>query len=109
MPLGIPHSVFMGRPVGLGEPQWLETDRGYALAWRENNAATCVCGTREDEWQADRDAYISGNAYCEGCARLADERANVPKTGDDRPAPGYHTFLTPRELYRPQIPPAHRH
>lgn len=104
VPLGIPHSVFLGRVVGPDDPAWLDTDRGYALAWRADKAQTCTCGTRPDEWAEDDDAYIGSYVYCEGCARLADEQNNVPRDGDGRPRPGYHVFLQPRELYEAEQP-----
>jgi hypothetical protein len=94
VPLGIPHSVFLG---------WSDADRGYALAWQANKRATCSgCGTRADEWAEDGDAYISDHYTCQGCARLAEEQAsNLDRGPDDTPRPGQHAFLTPRELYDP--------
>jgi hypothetical protein len=74
-----------------------------------NKAATCACGTRHDEWQADPNAYISDHVYCEGHARLAEEQENIPKDKDGRPMAGYFAFLTPREQYRPQVTPTRRH
>jgi hypothetical protein len=91
--------VFTGRVVGPGDPAWLETDRGYALAWRADQASTCRCGTRPDEWAEDEHAYISNHTYCEGCARIAEEQNNVPRDGEGRPRAGFHMFLQPRELY----------
>ena len=86
--------------VGPGKPQWLDTDRGYALSWTRNKAETCPgCGTRADEWNDDEDAYIGDQTHCEGCARLAQEQGNIPKDAEGQPRPGVHVFLAPRELY----------
>lgn len=91
--------MFLGRPVRPGDPQWLPTDRELALAWQRNKAQTCAgCGTRADEWDEDREAYISDQHYCPGCAALAGERDNIPEQ-DGKPVPGYLPFLQPRELY----------
>jgi hypothetical protein len=90
--------VFCGRVVG--DPAWLDTDRGYALAWTSDKRATCTgCGTRADEWDDDEDAYIGDQVHCPGCAVLAQEQANIPRDGDGQPRPGRHVFLAPRELY----------
>ena len=90
----------MGRVVGPGRPQWLDTDRGLALAWSRNKAETCSgCGTRADEWAEDEDAYISDHHTCPGCVRLAEEQEHNLDMVGDRPAPGQHPFLLRRELY----------
>lgn len=105
VPLGVPHSVFTGRVVDpqRGDPAWLPTDRAYALAWGELKRATCPgCGTRADEWAEDDDAYIGDHTYCEGCARLAEEKNNIPRDPEGNPRPGMHTYLAPRELYEAQ-------
>ena len=105
VPLGIPHSVFTGRVVGPDAPQWLDTDRGYALAWTANKNATCSgCGTRADEWDEDDDAYIGDQVMCEGCARIAQEQANIPRDPEGQPRPGIHVFLAPRDVYETQHP-----
>ena len=105
MPLGIPHSVFLGRTVGPTDPQWLDTDRGYALAWQANKASTCTgCGTRADEWDAEENAYIGDHIKCEGCIRIAEEQNNVPKD-DGQPRPGFHVYLAPKAVYEALHPP----
>ena len=97
--------MFTGRVVGDGDPAWLDTDRGYALAWQANKRATCSgCGTRADEWAEDDDAYISDHITCEGCARLAEEKTtNLDKGPDGAFLPGQHAFLSPRELYEARL------
>jgi predicted Fe-S protein YdhL (DUF1289 family) len=73
VPLGIPHSEFLS---------WTEDDQDKALAYHREMARMCKgCGTRQEEWDDDPDAYIGDLQYCEGCARLADERNNLSEAG----------------------------
>lgn len=76
-PRGIPHSVFLGRAVGLGEPAWLDADRDKAIWWLIHQRLTCSnCGTRAEEWQDDDHAYVPEAHFCRGCevkARADDE------------------------------------
>lgn len=105
MPLGVPHSVFLGRIVRPGrDPQWTDADRSYALAWSADKRATCGrCGTRADEWDEDEDAYISDHFTCPGCERLQEhERNNLDRRGD-QVLPGQHTYLKPREQYEQDL------
>lgn len=67
MPLGIPHSRFLGGP-----DVWTEADRDKALAWTHQQRCTCSrCGTRPEEWDPDRggrrDAYVFVPSICPGC------------------------------------------
>lgn len=67
-PRGIPHSVFLGRVVEQGDPQWLDADRDKALWWLIHERMTCQsCGTRPDEWDDDLHAYSSEPTHCRGC------------------------------------------
>lgn len=67
-PRGIPHSLFLGRVVEAGEPQWLDADRDKALWWLIHDRMTCPgCGTRPDEFENDPDAYIPEPHHCRGC------------------------------------------
>jgi hypothetical protein len=97
VPLGIPHSVFLGRVVAPGDPTWLDTDRELALAWQHNKRETCPgCGTRPDEWAEDEDAYLSDHVQCQGCLRLAEEQENnLDRDAQGKPQPGQHAFLRP--------------
>ncbi len=86
MPLGIPHSAFLG---------WSEDDQDKALAWSAEQRLHCPgCGTRKDEWEADPFAFISGSERCPGCELLAQERKNIEEEGSD----GVRVFLVPRHL-----------
>lgn len=89
--------MFLGRVVGPQDPQWLDTDRGYALAWQLDKAATCSCGTRADEWETDREAYVGATHYCRGCDISSMQQADLPKDPHGRPLPGFHAYLEPRE------------
>lgn len=86
MPLGIPHSVFLS---------WSPLDQDKAMAWTREQRKVCNgCGTRKSEWDHDRDAYIGDIQYCEGCARIEQERENA--AGSARK--GLHVGLVPRGM-----------
>jgi hypothetical protein len=98
VPLGIPHSVFLGRAVGPDGPQWLDEDREKALAWHREKAQHCPhCGTRRDAWEQSRTAYIGQLDTCWGCELLEHEQKNVPEAqrGYVRP------YLVPEHLLPP--------
>lgn len=92
--------MFLGRVVRPGvDPGWLDTDRGYALAWQRNKAETCRrCGTRHDEWESDRDAYVGATHYCRGDDVLAMAQENLPKDSYGRTLPGFVAYLEPGEV-----------
>ncbi len=101
MPLGIPYSVFSGRVVAPGKPQWTAQDRDMALSYLAHKAPECPnCRTRADEWKSDPDAYVVADYECEGCARLAAERDNLPDDPSEaeRYMRGRHHYLKPRWL-----------
>jgi hypothetical protein len=80
VPRGIPHSVFLGRIVGPGEPQFLAADRDKALWWTVHERQRHgPCGTRPDEWDpeqgGDLHAYEAVPVHCRGC--------EVAAQGDD--------------------------
>jgi hypothetical protein len=91
----------MGRVVRPGrDPQWLDTDRGYALAWSRNKSETCPhCGTRPDEWAEARglddelEPYEADTHFCRGCQLLAEEAQALPKGEDGRHMPGFKPYL----------------
>lgn len=58
---------------------------------REQRLRCPTCGTRHDEWEADKYAYVAEARTCPGCEILDQERRNVP----DR-AEGVQFFLVPR-------------
>lgn len=37
------------------------------------------CGTREQEWDADEEAYVASAQLCQGCEAIADKQADIPK------------------------------
>jgi hypothetical protein len=73
----VPHSVFTGRIVGPGEPQFLAEDTDGAIALAEEEADTCgQCGMLR-VWCRDPDHQFSFEAHEEVCwptYRLAQER-----------------------------------
>lgn len=55
-PHAIPLSVFMGRVVGLSDPQWLERDVQAAVLWQiEENARCTGCGQPRNECMGPED------------------------------------------------------
>ena len=95
----------MGRVVRPGvHPAWLDTDREYALAWTANKHATCGgCGTRQDEWDEDDEAYISAHWTCPGCARKQEHQASNLDRDGDTVRPGQYTYLKRREQYEQEL------
>lgn len=84
MPLGIPHSVFLGRVVRPGvDPQWTTEDQDKAMAWTQAQAGVCPnCRTRRELWHNHDKAnppYMGQLDVCPGCEMLAQERRNVPE------------------------------
>jgi RNA polymerase subunit RPABC4/transcription elongation factor Spt4 len=58
-PRGIAHSTFLA---------WSPSDRDKALWWLIHDRQTCPgCGTRAEEWEGDRDAYVPEAHHCRGC------------------------------------------
>lgn len=45
----------------------------------ERNRVCSHCGTRADEWEEDRFAYVSDAWQCPGCELLEMERENIPE------------------------------
>ena len=85
MPIGLPHSTFLS---------WSVEDQDKALAYQREMAKACVrCGTRQDEWDANPNAYLGDIYHCEGCARLAQEEKNAEDL-----APGAHIRLLPERM-----------
>jgi hypothetical protein len=37
------------------------------------------CGTREEEWDADDEAYVTLAVRCPGCEAIADRQAEIPQ------------------------------
>lgn len=75
-PLGIPISVFLGRVVYPGDPQWTERDRWAALWWRANVCRQC--GELLSETMADFDEdnprrefeWQAAGKWCHGCRAI---------------------------------------
>jgi hypothetical protein len=90
VPLGIPHSEFLS---------WDPDDQDEALGFLREKAKVCSgCGTRDDEWQRDRDAYVSDEKICPGCELIEQAKEQLPKN-----AKGVKVFLVPRAIAEAQI------
>ncbi len=37
------------------------------------------CGTRQEEWEADPEAYLGDLVFCPGCERIHQESGNIPE------------------------------
>ncbi|MGH3504313.1 MAG: hypothetical protein ACRDQA_25955 [Nocardioidaceae bacterium] len=63
--------MFRGRVQAEGDPYWTDLDRGYALAWREEDMSTCDgCGQPYEE-SMDRKhqfGYTAEIVRCHACA-----------------------------------------
>lgn len=90
--LGVSHSHFLGGP-----PCFTQQDRDLAVAQELRRLATCPgCGTRDDEWKRDPDAYIpDAIGRDKGCEVKALTEAQL--TPEDREA-GVHVILEPRAV-----------
>jgi predicted Fe-S protein YdhL (DUF1289 family) len=89
VPLGIPHSRFLS---------WSDDDQDKALAWQREQRKVCRgCGTRKEEWDRDKFAYVGETTYCPGCDLLAQEQENLQEM-EERGQKGVGVRLVPREL-----------
>jgi hypothetical protein len=87
-PRGIPLSVFRGRVVYPGDPQWTDDDRQAVYDWLEKEANTCTgCGQSLGESMKKENsfAYRAEGLRCHGCyaikaAEAKAERGRVPVT-----------------------------
>jgi len=70
VPLGLAHSEFLS---------WPAMDQDKALAFLRRKALSCSgCGTRREEWDKDRYAYVASAQRCTGCELIAMESEQVP-------------------------------
>jgi hypothetical protein len=73
-PRGIPVTVFRGRVVYPGQPQWTDDDRQAVYDWLEHEARTCTgCGQDLDESMRKENsfAYIAEGVRCHSCWAIA--------------------------------------
>jgi len=79
---GIPRSVFLGRVVGPGEPEWLAEDTEAALEWIDYVASLCKgCGEPLAEClDPENDgAYEAIPVQCHACAARDAENRDAAK------------------------------
>lgn len=84
-PRGVPLSVFQGRVVYPGEPQWLEADMLAALEWQAEQAGKCSgCGQNLDgtTGKANFDKWNAEAITCDAC-RAISRTAHVAAGRDD--------------------------
>ena len=89
VPLGLPHSEFLS---------WSDEDQDKALAFLRVRAETCACGTRREEWDNDRFAFVAESYTCPGCEVLEMEHDNI-----DKDRKGVKTYLQPRAIAEARI------
>jgi hypothetical protein len=77
-PRGIPLSVFLGRVIYPGDPQWLPEDTEAALWWQAN---VCSCGQLLSESMdpANEKLYAAEGLWCFACRAI--HREAVAMTG----------------------------
>ncbi|MER5642048.1 hypothetical protein ABT095_34565 [Kitasatospora sp. NPDC002227] len=86
----IPHSQLMGA----GSGRWSALDRAKAMAFAAYRRQLCEsCGTRAQEWEQDRFAYVAETHRCPGCELVEMEQDQVPRGPDGR---GVKIGLRPR-------------
>jgi hypothetical protein len=81
-PRGIALSVFCGRPVGLGDPQWTADDRAAVFEWLAEQASRCRdCGADLGECMdaVNTFEYQAEALWCHGCRAI--HRAAVELSG----------------------------
>ncbi len=90
----IPHSQFLGRVVGPGEPLWLESDQDKAVQYEqwliEQVEAMCPnCHTSQDDWTDPATGrpvpdppWETAVLECPGCRRLAAREEKLREDGD---------------------------
>lgn len=55
------------------------------------------CGTRKEEWERDRFAYVGDVAHCPGCELLAQEQEHL-RDMEEKGAAGLTVRLVPKAL-----------
>lgn len=93
VPQGIPHSIFLGRPLPApGEVMWTTDDRAKALAYIVDIDAHCPsCRQRRSEWEDESGKELRDPPFelvervCPSCAVVEEwkaekaEKKNTPK------------------------------
>jgi hypothetical protein len=101
VPKGIPFTVFWGRVVGHGEPQWTLEDRQAVFDWLSEQAHRCTdCGADLDDSLKveNRWAYEAEALWCHACRAI--HRASVALAdGKENPLAGarYRFKKTPEK------------
>lgn len=87
-PLGIPLSVFNGRVVYPGDPQWLDEDRDAALGWHVEQVSRCPgCGHDQMVTTSnDPPDYTVESLLCHACDARQVEARRMSETRPDMSA-----------------------
>ena len=73
-------------------------DQDKALAWQREQRKVCRgCGTRKQEWERDKFAYVGEMSHCPGCELLAQEEEHL-KDAQEKGGRGFSVHLVPKEL-----------
>lgn len=82
----ISHSQFL---------EWDPTDRDKAIWWKVRQSEICPnCGTREDEWLRNRNAYRAEVKRCRGC----EVREQFAETDEAKQGRGIYIVMKRREV-----------
>ncbi|AEA27924.1 hypothetical protein Psed_5797 [Pseudonocardia dioxanivorans CB1190] len=96
-PRGIPWTEFLS---------WDKWSRDAAILWARQQAETCTCGTRLEEWDPKAGghpaAYVATVRSCPGCAALErrDERLRAEIEKGEKPR-GSRAVLRVQRPFRP--------
>lgn len=96
----IPISVFLGRVVEPGEPQWLPEDTRAALVWQEYEKSLCSgCKRPRDETFALEmdDHYDVVPVVCHACAARDSKASKRLRENEGRPLFGEFYIVKPEE------------
>ena len=99
-PRGIPLSVFLGRVVYPGDPQWTDDDRDAAFEWLVEQSKRCSdCGQPLDECTAKDNsyAYHAEAVRCHACYAINVEASRLAG-GKPSPAAGHRYRVALRDV-----------
>lgn len=77
----IPYSVFLGRVVKAGEPEWLPEDRDIVALWYDQSQSRYWCG--HWEWE-DREGFEPGYLVCAICEQMGPYEEKIRRQNQER-------------------------
>ena len=101
VPKGIPYTVFLGRVVYHGDPQWTADDRTAVVDWLIDQDNRCQdCGASLNEALAEDNAYEyrAEALWCHGCRAMHRAAIVLAGGGKENPLAGarYRFTRTPK-------------